>query len=54
MAQAMTDQVVHKFPKHMQNFFCGKGYDIDSSNILESINLSDLDPDDFELMTINE
>ena len=35
-------------------FFRGKGYDIDSSNILESINLSDLDPDDFELMTINE
>lgn len=36
------------------DFFRGKGYKIDSSNILESINLIDLDPNDFELITLNE
>lgn len=36
------------------DFLRSKGYDIDPSNILESINLSDLNPNDFDLIMLNE
>ena len=41
-------------PSAHADFFRNKGYEIDNSNILESITLSDLDPDQFELVTLNE
>lgn len=41
-------------PTTHADFFRSKGYEIDKSGILESINLADLDPKKFELITLNE
>ena len=43
-----------EIPSAHADFFRGKGYEIDASNILENIELSALDPDAYELVTLNE
>ncbi len=43
-----------EIPQTHADFFRGLGYEIDQSNILESIELSCLDPNKYELVTLNE
>lgn len=43
-----------EIPSSHANFFRGKGYDINSDNILESIYINNIDADEFEIILLEK